>query len=46
MATNRVQLQRGLSITELFDRYGTEDKCRQALEAALAARFRVSILRR
>lgn len=34
MATNRVQFQRGLSMTEFFDRYGSEDKCRQALEAA------------
>ena len=34
MATNRVQFQRGLSMSEFFERYGTEDKCRQALEAA------------
>jgi len=33
MATNRVQFQRGLSMTEFFERYGTEDKCRLALEA-------------
>ena len=34
MATNRVQFQRGLSMSEFFERYGTEDKCRRALEAA------------
>ena len=34
MATNRVQFQRGLSMTEFFERYGTEDKCRDALAAA------------
>jgi hypothetical protein len=34
MATNRVQFQRGLPMSEFFDRYGPEDKCRKALEAA------------
>ncbi len=34
MATNRVQFQRGLSMAEFLDRYGSEEKCGQALEAA------------
>jgi ribosomal protein L37AE/L43A len=31
---NRVQFQAGLSMPEFFERYGTEDKCRRALQAA------------
>jgi ribosomal protein L37AE/L43A len=34
MTMNRVQFQAGLSMPEFFERYGTEAKCRQALEAA------------
>jgi hypothetical protein len=34
MKMNRVQFQPGLSMTEFFERYGTEAKCRTALEAA------------
>jgi transposase-like protein len=33
MARNSVQFQPGLSLTEFFDRYGTEDQCREALFA-------------
>lgn len=32
MAMNRVQFQRGLSIAEFMDRYGTDEKCAAALE--------------
>lgn len=32
MAMNRVQFQAGLSMVEFFERYGTEAKCRRALE--------------
>jgi transposase-like protein len=34
MAMNRVQFQKGLSMPEFFQRYGTEQQCRAALEAA------------
>lgn len=34
MAMNRVQFQRGLSMAEFMDRYGTEDKCETALVAS------------
>ena len=34
MAMNQVQFQRGLSMAEFLDRYGTEDKCEAALVAA------------
>ena len=34
MAMNRVQFQRGLSMAEFMDRYGTEDKCEAALVAS------------
>jgi ribosomal protein L37AE/L43A len=34
MKMNRVQFQPGLSMPEFFDRYGTEAKCRAALQAA------------
>jgi ribosomal protein L37AE/L43A len=34
MAMNRVQFQRGLSMVEFMQRYGTERQCEQALEAA------------
>jgi ribosomal protein L37AE/L43A len=34
MAMNRVQFQRGLSMAEFLDRYGSEDKCEAALVAA------------
>lgn len=34
MPMNRVQFQAGLSMPEFLERYGTEDKCRQALQAA------------
>jgi len=34
MAINPIQFQAGLSLTELFDRYGTEEQCEQALEHA------------
>ncbi len=34
MAMNRVQFQRGLSMAEFFERYGSEDKCEAALVAA------------
>lgn len=34
MKMNRVQFQAGLSMPEFFERYGTEAKCRQALQAA------------
>jgi ribosomal protein L37AE/L43A len=34
MTMNRVQFQPGLSMPEFFERYGTESKCRAALEAA------------
>ena len=34
MKMNRVQFQAGLSMPEFFERYGTEDQCRQALAAA------------
>lgn len=32
MAMNQVQFQKGLSMTEFMERYGTEDACRMALE--------------
>jgi transposase-like protein len=32
MAMNQVQFQRGLSMAEFFDRYGSEEKCAAALE--------------
>ena len=31
MARNRVQFQKGYSLVEFMDEYGTEDKCTQAL---------------
>lgn len=34
MPMNRVQFRRGLSMVEFLERYGTEDKCRAALQAA------------
>lgn len=34
MAINRVQFQRGLSVAEFVERYGTEEKCRAALVAS------------
>ena len=34
MAMNRVQFQRGLSMSEFLDRYGSEDKCEAAVVAA------------
>lgn len=34
MAMNRVQFQPGLSMMEFMDRYGSEDKCEEALIAA------------
>ena len=34
MAMNRVQFQPGLSMTEFMDRYGSQDKCEEALIAA------------
>ncbi len=34
MPMNRVQFQKGLSLPEFMDRYGTEDQCEQALIAA------------
>ena len=34
MKMNRVQFQAGLSMPEFFERYGSEAKCRAALEAA------------
>ena len=34
MKMNRVQFQPGLSMPEFYERYGTEAKCRSALEAA------------
>ena len=34
MTMNRVQFQPGLSMPEFFERYGTESKCRAALESA------------
>jgi ribosomal protein L37AE/L43A len=34
MAMNRVQFQRGLSMAEFFERYGSEDKCEAALVAS------------
>ena len=34
MKMNRVQFQAGLSMPEFYERYGTEAKCRAALEAA------------
>jgi hypothetical protein len=32
MAMNRVQFQAGLSMVEFVERFGTEAKCRRALE--------------
>jgi len=34
MAINRIQFQRGLSMTEFIDRYGSEAQCEQALMAS------------
>ncbi|MPZ46442.1 MAG: hypothetical protein GEV05_24250 [Betaproteobacteria bacterium] len=34
MAMNRVQFQRGLSMAEFVERYGSEDKCEAALIAS------------
>ena len=34
MPMNRVQFQKGLSLPEFMDRYGTEEQCEQALAAA------------
>ena len=34
MPMNRVQFQKGLSLPEFMDRYGTEEQCEQALVAA------------
>jgi transposase-like protein len=34
MAMNPIQFQPGMSLTELFERYGTEHQCEQALEQA------------
>jgi len=34
MTMNRVQFQRGISIAEFMDRYGSEDKCEAALIAS------------
>ncbi len=34
MPMNRVQFQKGLSMPEFLDRYGTEERCEQALVAA------------
>ena len=31
MARNRVQFQKGYSLTQFMDEYGTEEKCREAL---------------
>ena len=31
MARNRVQFQKGYSLVQFMDEYGTEDKCTQAL---------------
>ena len=34
MGMNRVQVQRGLSMPQFFERYGTEAQCQAALESA------------
>ena len=34
MAINRVQFQKGLSMAEFLDKYGTEEKCHAALVAS------------
>ena len=34
MAINPIQFQPGMSLTELFEQYGTEKQCEQALEKA------------
>ena len=34
MPMNRVQFQKGLSMPEFMDRYGTEEQCEQAVAAA------------
>ena len=34
MAMNPIQFQPGMSLTELFEHYGTEEQCEQALEQA------------
>ena len=31
MARNRVQFQKGYSLVQFMDEYGTEEKCREAL---------------
>ena len=33
MSINRVQFQKGLSMAEFFERYGSEDQCHAALVA-------------
>ncbi len=33
MARNRVQFQKGLSLAEFHERYGTEERCQDALMA-------------
>lgn len=32
MAINKIQFQQGISLTDFFEQYGTEDKCKEALE--------------
>ena len=34
MAINKIQFQRGLSMAEFMDRYGSEDQCEEALKAS------------
>lgn len=34
MATNKVQFQAGLSMSEFFERFGTDAQCEEALAAA------------
>ena len=46
MAINKVQFQKGLSIAEFMERYGTQEKCHAALVAiAMADRFCLPELR-
>ena len=43
MARNRVQFQKGYSLTQFMDEYGTKEKCREALfRWRLAERVRLS----